>query len=80
MSHTRSSAAALRWPSQSVSDLSRVVAFRDVGFDGLAAEGLRRGHVDARGCLGVDPFVGAHDALRGAAPQGLGVLGDGVNG
>src|SRR5262249_32282276 len=52
----------------------------DVNFDGLAAEGLLRGHVGACGCLGEDPLVGAHDALRGAAPQGLGVLGDGVDG
>src|SRR5262249_32777869 len=48
--------------------------------DGLAAEGFVRGHVDARGCLGEDPLVGAHDALRGAAPQGAGALGDGVDG
>src|SRR6516225_1481252 len=27
-----------------------------VGFDGLAAEGLLRGHVDACGCLGEDPL------------------------
>ena len=41
----------------------------NVSFDRPASERFLRGHVNARGCLGEDPFVDSGDAAERTAPQ-----------